>query len=182
MTKPALPEFSRPIACDGLKKGPNSFDIKAKPKECRALAERFTLISIDRLSARVTMTPRQDSLVQMTGELSAEVTQACVVTMEPVKSLIEASFDLLYGGDAGLGKDEEVVISLEDEDEPEPIIDGVIDIGEAVAEQLALELPQFPRKPGIEFESFTTDKDACPGAKSSAGPFAELEKLLKEKK
>ncbi|OHC74512.1 MAG: hypothetical protein A3G18_11570 [Rhodospirillales bacterium RIFCSPLOWO2_12_FULL_58_28] len=182
MTKLMTPEFSRPVACDGLKEGPNSFDIEAAPRERTALAERFSLISIDSLSATVTLTPRQDSLVLMAGKLRADVTQTCVITLEPVKSLIEASFEQLYSGEADSGEDEDVIILLDGANDHEPVIDGVIDLGEAVAEQMAVELPLFPRKPGVKFEDFTTDRDACPGAETQSGPFAELGKLLKEEK
>ena len=43
--------------------------------------------------------------------------------------------------------------SIADEDEPDPIIDGKIDLGALAAEFFALGLDPYPRKPGVSFES-----------------------------
>ena len=44
----------------------------------------------------------------------------------------------------------EVEVSIDD-DAPDPIEDGRIDLGQYAIEQLALTLDPFPRKPGAEF-------------------------------
>ena len=41
---------------------------------------------------------------------------------------------------------------LADEDEPDPVIDGKIDLGALAAEFFALGLDPYPRKPGAAFE------------------------------
>ena len=46
-----------------------------------------------------------------------------------------------------------------DEDDPdEPIIDGIIDIGEVAAERLGLEINPFPRAPDAEFNGYTSSE------------------------
>ncbi len=82
-------------------------------------------------------------LIRLSAELDAEVMQACVVTLEPVASRVEEEFSLLYGG---VEETREVVLDAEAEI-VEPLEDGVIDIGEAVAQQLSLALDPFPRAP-----------------------------------
>ena len=77
---------------------------------------------------------------------------------------------------------DEVDLSLDEEDPPDPIVGGIIDIGEAVAEHLALALEPFPRAPGAEFQAAeflkSTDKIIEP-AKETRNPFAVLASLRK---
>jgi hypothetical protein len=45
---------------------------------------------------------------------------------------------------------ETLTFSLADEDDPDPVIDGKIDLGSLTAEVFALGLDPYPRKPGVE--------------------------------
>ena len=52
-------------------------------------------------------------------------------------------------------------------DDPEPLIDGVVDLGALAAEFVILGIDRYPRKPGAVFES--------PGdGEPEEGPFAAL--------
>ena len=42
-------------------------------------------------------------------------------------------------------------VELADEDRPDPVVDGKIDLGAVAAEFFALGLDPYPRKPGVEF-------------------------------
>jgi uncharacterized metal-binding protein YceD (DUF177 family) len=158
-------EFSRIVALDRLPPGETEHDIAAEPDERAALARRFALLALDRLEARVRLTRLAGGLVRLAAELSAEVVQECVVSLEPVTSRLEDRFTLLYGEgreDAG-----EVMLSGEAE-LVEPAPGGVVDIGEAVAQQLSLALDPFPRAPGV------AAPEASAGAAGSQSPFAAL--------
>lgn len=182
ITASVTPEFSRPIPVDGLKDCPKVFEIEADPEERLALAKRFSLVSLFSLSARISLTHGDGALVSLEGELCAEVTQTCVITLESVDNLIETSFKSLYRAGASAGHDEgrnKEISVLQDEDALlEPIVDGIIDIGEAAAEQLALELDPFPRKPGSALEDFSSDSEVSGGAAPPSGPFSKLAKLI----
>ena len=52
---------------------------------------------------------------------------------------------------AGGRRRETLTVSLADEDDPDPVIDGKIDLGALAAEFFALGLDPYPRKPGVEF-------------------------------
>ena len=41
---------------------------------------------------------------------------------------------------------------MTNEDEPDPLVDGKIDLGALAAEFFALGLDPYPRKPGVAFE------------------------------
>jgi uncharacterized metal-binding protein YceD (DUF177 family) len=69
----------------------------------------------------------------------------------------------------------EVERSLDDEDPPEPIYDGVIDLGALAVEFIALALEPFPRKSGVELP-VQTDSGRL------ESPFAVLAALKKSPK
>ncbi|MEI9850200.1 MAG: YceD family protein [Sphingomonas sp.] len=82
------------------------------------------------------------------GHLSAEVTQACVVTGDPVPAKIEEDFDLRFAPEPGDGAEE---IELSDAECDTVFYSGnAIDPGRAAAETLALALDPFPRGPRAE--------------------------------
>lgn len=161
-------EFSRPIEISRLPEGGMEMAIAATPAECAALARRFSLLALDRLEAALRLEWVAGRLLRLEATLSAEVVQECVVTLEPVRSEVEERFALLYGpavatSDAMLREDEEVL---------EPIVDGRIDLGEAVAQQLSLAIDPFPRAPGAA-------APPAPG-EGMASPFAALAKWRKK--
>ena len=140
----STPEFSWPVTLSRMGRQ-GVFPIEAKPEERQALARRFGLLALDRLTAEVRLTRRAGGLIELTAELSADVVQACVVSLEPVPATLTESFSLFY---AETAQDDPANMLPEDE-----IIEiyenDTIDIGEAVAQQLALALDPYPRAPGV---------------------------------
>ena len=158
--------LSRPLAAAGLAETAST--VEADPEEREALARHLGLESLERLEARLHITP-EDGMITVRGTLMAELTQSCVITLEPVKSRIEASIQRLYGpGETEGAGDEDVDLTLESDDPPDPIIDGVIDLGSAVSEQLALEIDPFPRAPGAGFGGYESEESG------EEKPFAAL--------
>ncbi len=135
------------------------------------MAKRFDLPVLDRLEARVQLAPVAGGFYRLTATLEAELAQSCAVTLEPVPSKIEESFSLLYGV---LADEKEVVLDGAAET-VEPLEDGFIDIGEAVAQQLSLALDPFLRAPGAEAGNEISSGDEPP----LDSPFAVLAKLRK---
>jgi uncharacterized metal-binding protein YceD (DUF177 family) len=171
---PPLPEFSRPVRVDDLAPGETDIRLEASAEEREALARRFELLSMESLTARVALMPEAGGLVRLTGTLRARLTQACVVTLAPVEAEVEASFERLYAPptlERDLPEEEE----LGEDDPPDPIENGAIDLGEAVAEQLGLEIDPFPRAPGVEFAGYSSDGQG--ETAKPASPFAVLAKL-----
>ncbi len=184
-----VPEFSRPIPRERLGGQVIAEEISATPQERAALARRFRLVGFDLLRATVKIEPVDgtdgkggEGLLRLSGHLSAEVSQACVVTLEPVASRIEEDFTLLYSLEPGptpapLGA--EVVVDPEAEEPPEPLGPGGLDLGEVVAQQLAVALDPYPRAPGAALLGVPGTPGTSAGA-AEAGPregFAVLEAL-----
>ena len=69
-----------------------------------------------------------------------------------------------------------------EEGDAEPFENGIIDMGEAVAESVALALDPYPKKSGVEFSNLIDDEGAS-GHESGAesNPFAGLGRLREGK-
>lgn len=166
-----IPEFSRPIDVLRLPHAGGSYDIAASAEERAALAKRFDLLALGRLVAQIQLTPVAAGFYRLSARLEAELTQACVVTLDPVASRIDEAFSLLYGA-----VDEQKDILLDSDSETvEAIEGGMVDIGEAVAQQLSLALDSFPRAPGAAAQISAV----ASGEKRLDSPFAVLAKLRK---
>jgi len=109
------------------------------------------------------------------AEFSAEVVQACVVTLEPVSSVHSGTFSRRYRVMArptsrGSARTLDTVAG-DDEEGPETVASSAIDLAAPVLEELSLVLDPYPRAPGVSFEP---PKEEAQGKDS---PFAILAKL-----
>lgn len=164
------PEFSRPVSAEKVGRGGMTVDIEATPAERAGLARRFGLVGLGSLAARCRLRPVAGGMIELSCALTARVTQECVVTLAPVAADIAESFQLRYAlNPAALPLPAEDEIDMAADDPPEALADGAIDLGEAVAQHLALALDPFPRAPGAAFD---------PGGPEKTGnPFAILSRL-----
>ncbi|WP_198370909.1 YceD family protein [Roseomonas rosulenta] len=158
------PEFSRLVSLARIPDSGREERLRASPEECMALAKRFAIEAVDRLEATLLLRPEPGGGVMVTGRLLADVVQACVVSLEPVAQQVEEAVALRL-----LPPDEEPSDDPEGPDEI-PIEGDAIDLGEAIAEQLALALDPYPRAPGAELPQAAGGDDA-------AGPFGALAAL-----
>ena len=167
------PEFSRLYRLDAIGDGSRTVEIDADAAERAALAKRFGLASLDRLGGAATLA-RTAAGIRTSGHIKARAEQICVATGEPVPIEIDTDFALLFVADDALPTAEEVELSADDLD----VIahDGQsVDMGEALAQTLALELPPFPRSPGAE----ETLRAAGVISEEEAGAFGALAGLKK---
>lgn len=160
-------EFSRPLSVDKIPAPGVEETLIASDKERKELAQRFGLLDLKDLSATLSVHPASNRQgFAVTGTMNADVVQQCVVTLEPLANHIEHQIDVLFAFPEG---DEAAPAQIEmDEDQPEHIIDGVIDLGELVAQHLGITLDPYPRKPGL------APVEAQYGSDKPTSPFAEL--------
>lgn len=164
------PEFSRLVPLARLGSEPYRQEIKATAEERRQLAQRFDLIELDKLAAAVTLQRLGGELIGLEASFEAEFSQNCVVMLEPMPGRVTHTFALFYGPI----EEGQAEIDI-DVDEPafEPLTGDAIDIGEAVAQELSLALPEFPRLPDAVIE-------VADDVEANEGPFAALERLRPE--
>jgi uncharacterized metal-binding protein YceD (DUF177 family) len=174
-------EFSRPLSLDRISSTQHREEIAATDKERADLADRFGLLSLDKLSASFTLKRVRKDLVRVKGHVTAELAQACVVTLEPVPARIDERFevDFLEGVRPA---ETDVELDAEAAEAPEPAPDGWIDLGELAAEQLGLALDPYPRKPGAEVPAeWKAEAAEEPAPTEGVNPFSVLEKLKPSK-
>ncbi|WP_245410980.1 YceD family protein [Microvirga flavescens] len=143
--------------------------LEATPEECKALAEDFKLSAIRSLVGDYTIA-KTGKGVRVTGRITADMTQICVVSLDPFDSILEEDVEIDFA-DTDTRQPEHAV-EVSEYDPPDEIVNGRIDIGALTAEFLALGLDPYPKKPGVSFD----EKYAHEGEES---PFAALGKLKK---
>lgn len=198
------PEFSFPIDITTLPVSGRTYTIKASEDERAQVAQRLGLQKIDALSAVLDVATTSKGTIKVTGQVTADVVQTCVVSLGPVPAKVadnvSATFVTEDRAEADKLKkerererakaktrapkkselEEEEVVTLGGDDPPEVAQGGRIDLGEVAVVHLALALAPYPRAPGVAFdaEAWTAapEKDE---KSSSIRPFAALAKLKK---
>jgi uncharacterized metal-binding protein YceD (DUF177 family) len=147
--------------------------LEAGAAECAALAARFALVRIERLVAEVTLM-REGPVVLATGRLKAEVVQSCAVSGEDLAVSIDEPVALRFVPPAATPGEDEIELDSAGPDEIE--LDGTrFDLGEALAQSLALAIDPFAIGPAAE----EARHRAGLLAEGEDGPFAALAALRK---
>jgi uncharacterized metal-binding protein YceD (DUF177 family) len=168
------PEFSRRYPLDSIGSAPRSVEISATPDERAALAARFGLTALDRLHATATLVASASG-VAVTGRMTADVVQPCVVSGESVVTQIDEPFVLRFVEPASPATNTEEIELSDDDCDTVDIDSNGVDLGEAVAQTLGLALDPFPRSADEQ----ARDAERKWVAGEDAGPFAGLMGLLK---
>jgi uncharacterized metal-binding protein YceD (DUF177 family) len=163
-------EFSRPIDVRGIKDEPVT--IVADEAERAALARRFDLVAIDRLEATVSFAVDGDD-VDASGTIEADVVQSCAVSGDDLPVTIHEPLSFRFVPEAPITAEE---IELEEEDLDEiPYSGTAFDLGEAVAQSLALAIDPFAT--GADADRVRKEKGL--NDEGASGPFAALAALKK---
>ena len=164
--------WSVPVAVDNIPETGLHIEAEA-PAEVRAqLVKLANLRDLPHLSAVFDLT-RRGGGVHVAGQVKARVGQTCVVTLEPLENDLDEPINVLFAPRLEVAaKDDGADRTAGDEEPPEPMIEGKVDLGAVATEFLLLGIDPYPRKAGAEFVAVKTADD-------SARPFAALEALKK---
>ena len=162
------PEFSRPI--DERHVTPAPIALAATEDERTALARRFAIVAIKRLEATVSLERAGEALAAK-GRLKAAIVQSCAVSGEDLAVTIDEPLTLRFVPEVPVTQSE---IELEASELDEiPFTGHAIDVGEAVAQSLALAIDPYATGPAAEDVRQRGDVSD----EASSGPFADLAKL-----
>lgn len=174
----APPIFDAVVRIDKLPAGGRSVAVDADEATRAAIAEAMNILSVERFVANLTVAPLRGGL-RAQGTLEAQVTQASIVSFEPVSETIAEDVDRVFlpvGRDAKAPTPgSEVFVDLEDDDFPDHIDGPEVDLSALLLETLALALNPYPRRSGESLES-----EGLPTGDKLEGPFAELARLKRE--
>jgi len=186
MTEAPNNEFARPVPLAQVGDKELRQALAAEPAERRALARRLELLDLGRLEGQLTLRRlRGGRVLRVAGRLSAEVVQACVVTLEPVPATIEeeiAEDFVLSSPDPDAAA--ELVVDPTAQDEPQPLDPellsgaGMLDLGELLVQLLAERLDPYPRSPGAGLPG-DAEEEAAVLPEGRVRPFADLERKLR---
>ncbi|KRB50360.1 metal-binding protein [Rhizobium sp. Root708] len=155
--------FSYLVKVGHISANPVEVRLEADARELKALAETWNVLSVESLRADLQISRWKRDGVRVKGRVKANIVQACVVTLEPVPSALDETFEQIFvpensklarraANDAG-----EMVLDPDGPDLPESFVGDTIDAGEVVTEFAALAIDPYPRKQGIEFDSHIED-------------------------
>ncbi len=160
-----------------LSEGGNEKSLKPPAAALAAIAEWAGVAAVHSLEAKVRVLRAGESTFRYSGQLTAELDQNCVVTMEPVRESISRDFERTYVVvPRRHSRPAMMELSKEDLDEAETLDSPVIDLAAPILEELALAIDPYPRAPGAVFEAPPgLDEIVEPAPRES--PFAVLGQL-----
>jgi uncharacterized metal-binding protein YceD (DUF177 family) len=149
-------------------------EIEADAPARAAMAEAAGLRDVSSAHAVFDLSHRSGGRVHVAGRVQARVGQSCVITLEPIENEIDEAVDLIFAPaeeiapqiDADADDGESAIA-----EPPEPIENGMIDLGRLATDVLYLAIDPYPRKQGALFEPQVTAVDP------DDHPFAALKAL-----
>ena len=168
------PEFCRMIdarAVDG-----RMLTLAANAAECRMLAQRFGLVAVSQVKAELLLT-RDGEVIHAKGRLKAAIIQSCAVSGEDLPVAIDepVRFRFVPKAQSKPPSDAEIELDLDELDEI-AFADTHFDLGEAVAQSLALAIDPYAIGPDAE----VARTKAGIISEGANGPFAALGQMVKK--
>jgi uncharacterized metal-binding protein YceD (DUF177 family) len=173
--------WSVPIAVEQIPDTGLHRDLEATRAARDAMAEVGGLREILSASASIDVTPNSGGRFHVTGRVRARIGQTCVVTLDPIENDIDEPIDLIFAPPEQIPDladlvDDAAESEAEIPDPPEPIENGVIDLGRLATDALFLAIDPYPRKPDAVFEPLVAAVDP------EDHPFAALKALKPDAK
>ena len=156
-------------------------DIEADQAIRNAVADVGGLREVLSAQASFDVTPTNGGRFHVAGHVRARVGQTCVVTLEEMETDIDEPIDLIFAPSEQIPEMSALVDETGESDEetpdpPEPIENGMIDLGRVATDALYLAVDPYPRKPGVVFAPVVEAADP------EDHPFAALKALKPEPK
>lgn len=172
MSKQDAAIFDAVVRIDKLPAAGRSLAVDADEPTRAAIAATMNILSVERFVANLTIVPLRGGL-RAQGHLKASVTQASVVSFEPVAEQISEEIDRVFmpapRDHHAPTPGSEVFVDLEDDDFPDHIDGPEVDLSALLLETLALALDPYPKGKDESLENLGVTLDAPEG-----GPFAKL--------
>ena len=171
-----LPPFQRMYNLASLGRAGDEVTVAARGDELGRIADWAEVRSVESFAATIALQKLSPARFRYNAQLRAEITQDCVVTLEPVRSRLERTIHRelhLSENNLSVGTDVVVDPNSGDDDVREEISSAHYDLATPLLEELVLAIDPYPRAPGVSFEA-PTEREPQPES-----PFAVLRKLKK---
>jgi uncharacterized metal-binding protein YceD (DUF177 family) len=170
--------WSVPIAIDEVPETGRRVALSADTHVRAEIAKLAQLRDLPRLEAVFDVSRQGADGLRVVGDVSATVGQICVVTLEPLANEVAEHVDLVFMPPARVAQAKggrKDVPAADNDDSPEALTHGAVDLGVVATEFLLLGLDPYPRKPGVRFDAPAAQKEP------SEHPFAALAALKTRK-
>ena len=165
----SVASWTYPVVVADLPPAGESFDLVPDEATRAALARHVGVLALPALRARLKVIPTGSGGGLVEGDLEATVRQSCVLSLEAFDAELREVIAVRFAPEAA--DPPGLVVELGEDDPPDPLADGAVDLAAVVTEFLALAIDPYPRKPGAVFVPPAEIKDP------RASPFAALDKL-----
>jgi uncharacterized metal-binding protein YceD (DUF177 family) len=168
--------WSDPVVVAQVPEGGLHRDLEAGASARQAMAELAGVGEILSARASIDVTPTSGGRFHVAGRVLARVGQTCVVTLEPIENDIDEPIDLMFAPPEQIPEladlvDDAAESDAEIPDPPEPIENGIVDLGRVATDALFLAIDPYPRKKDAVFEPPVVQADP------EDHPFAALKAL-----
>lgn len=168
--------FSYPIQIDKLTLAERKFSLEADEGEKAWIAEVFQVEGVKIFKASLSVKKEKNSsLIRVFGEVEAELKQKSIISLEDFWKRYETEFEVFFDTKATYTQIREEFEDI-NEEAPEPVVNGEIDLAAVAMEQIAILIDDYPRQEGEVFE-FESEFDEETTAANN--PFAVLGKIKK---
>lgn len=151
------------------------FSIEPDADARRAMADALDLLGLKKLRFDGALIPMGKRDWRIDAQLGASAQQACVVSLDPVTTRIDENIERSYTAHYEFPDESEFEVPQDDTADPLP---DTLDLIDVVLEALALALPPYPRKPGVQSDVVAvTEPGKAAMTDEDARPFAGLAAL-----
>lgn len=176
--------FSYLVKVGHVSANPIEVTISADAQERTGLAALWSVLDVKALSATFEVRRWKRDGIRLKGRVTADIVQACVVTLEPVEAHIDEPVEVVFVPEGSklarmpvASETGEMLLDPEGPDAPEIFTGDTIDAGVVAAEHVALAIDPYPRKADVAFTGHT-ESTAQDDRKPS--PFAVLKDWKKD--
>lgn len=145
-----------------------------------ALAADLGILDLPAAGLTGRLVPEGGADWRLAARIAASVVQRCVVTLDPVETRIDEPVDRLFRAGPVAG-DGEVVTEGGEIEMPDETVEPLgreIDLAAILVEEIALALPAYPRKDGVELDrTVFAAPGVAPLTDAELKPFAALGRL-----
>ena len=168
--------FSYPLKVEDMGSGSKKYQLKASSEQLKYVAEVLKLDNILRFESDIEVSfLRKNHKINIKGSLVADVEETSVISLEKFIKTYTPNFEIVFDTELTEKELKEMEFDFDD-DEPDVIKNGQIDLADIAMEQLALVLDDFPRKEG---EVFAFESEFDEETTKKTNPFAALANLKK---
>lgn len=176
--------FSYPVKVGHISANPVEVTLSADTEERAGLARLWSVLEVKALSATFQVMRWKRDGVRLKGRVTADIVQACVVTLDPVESHIDEPVEVVFVPEGSKlarlpvsSETGEMLLDPDGPDAPEVFTGDTVDAGVVAAEHAALAIDPYPRRADVAFGDHieSTDKDD-----RKPSPFAVLKDWKKD--